>query len=68
MIDRELQTKERSLEDKLHTLEVLHNNVQAYMSLSSAFINSASKFELLKLASGLIERLSAIGTIVQPAK
>lgn len=42
--------------------------MQAYLSLSSAFISSASKFELLKLASGLVERLSAIGTIVQPSR
>ena len=68
IVYRELQHKEKNLEEKLRTLETLHSNVQAYLSLSSAFISSASKFELLKLASGLMERLTAIGAIVRPAK
>lgn len=55
-------------EEKLNTLESLQSNVQAYLTLSTAFISSASKFELLKLANGLVERLSDIGNIVQPAK
>merc|ERR1712071_723268 len=54
--------------EKLGTLESLQSNVQAYLTLSSAFINSASKYELLKLANGLVERLSDIGAIVQPSK
>jgi hypothetical protein len=55
-------------EEKLKTLESLQSNVQAYLTLSTAFISSASKFELLKLANGLVERLSDIGNVVQPAK
>lgn len=55
-------------EEKLKTLESLQNNVQAYLTLSTAFISSASKFDLLKLANGLVERLSDIGTVVQPTR
>ena len=65
---REIQSKEIMLEEKLGTLESLQSNVQAYLTLSSAFINSASKYELLKLANGLVERLSDIGAVVQPTK
>ena len=65
---REVQSKEMVFEEKLSTLESLQSNVQAYLTLSSAFINSASKYELLKLANGLVERLSDIGAIVQPSK
>lgn len=64
----EIQTKEIVFEEKLKTLESLQANVQAYLTLSTAFIGSASKFELLKLANGLVERLSDIGTVVHPTK
>lgn len=67
-VKSELQTKEIIFEEKLKTLESLQSNVQAYLTLSTAFISSASKFELLKLANGLVERLSDIGNVVQPAK
>lgn len=64
----ELQTKELMFEEKLKTLESLQSNVQAYLTLSTAFISSASKFDLLKLANGLVERLTDIGNVVQPTK
>jgi len=64
----ELQSKEILFEEKLKTLESLQSNVQAYLTLSTAFISSASKFELLKLANGLVERLTDIGAVVQPTK
>jgi len=67
-LKKEVQSKEMVFEEKLATLESLQSNVQAYLTLSSAFINSASKYELLKLANGLVERLSDIGAIVQPSK
>lgn len=67
-INSELQSKEILFEEKLKTLESLQSNVQAYLTLSTAFISSASKFELLKLANGLVERLTDIGAVVQPTK
>lgn len=49
IIVSELQTKEMVFEEKLKMLESLLGNVQAYLTLSTAFIGSASKYELLKL-------------------
>ncbi|KAL0279720.1 UNVERIFIED_CONTAM: hypothetical protein PYX00_001217 [Menopon gallinae] len=67
-VQRQYETKERSFRGQIMNLGTLLPVIQLHLLLCQSFMNIANKYQFLDLAHPMIERLSAIGQLIQPQR